>query len=607
MQDKPKKSTTKNTPTDDESPAKDTNDTVGKIVDNITKVDNILVALSKNPSVDELAGALGLTLFLDGMDKHATAIFSGKTPNALEFLKPEETFETNTNSLQDFIIALNKEKADHLRYKLDGDYVKVFITPYKTTLSEDDLDFSHGDFNVNLVIALNVPTIDDLDGALYEHGRIMHDATAINITTGVPGRFGEIEWSDPGASSISEMLVQLTHTMRNHAGPLSKEVATAFLTGIVANTERFSNDKTTPTTMSIASRLMEAGANQTLVSENVMKSGVAPTPGKIDATEAVAKGDSADLGTMTLHHDGGAKKPSPSQSEAAPKDNSKAKKPETPPDPSVLQLTKNKNDGKKVDNSPKNVKTTTPNNKPKAPNSPTPAPPAAPSIAPPLTTPSQASEETNLPDDTSLDDLKKDITAAINSGKNPAAMMAPEITEPSTPSADVPTLSYPQDGKEAPGVAPPSTGEATSLGQTPAQSGAAAQSNPMPLPTDTELPPPPAPPINLDPTTIGAVEYPPATSQTDTSTASSANVTSPSLPPVQLNPATPSSTPTGTTLTLQPPTLTNEPAPEGTSALPPAQPAPSTDPQSTTSSASQSADSSPQSNDPAAFKIPGMG
>ena len=88
------------------------------------------------------------------MDKHATAIFSGQTPPAITFLEPDKTFEETTDSLRDFIIALDKEKADHLRYKVDGDMVKIFITPYRTTINEGDLDFSQGDYNVEAVLAI---------------------------------------------------------------------------------------------------------------------------------------------------------------------------------------------------------------------------------------------------------------------------------------------------------------------------------------------------------------------------------------------------------------------------------------------------------------------
>lgn len=244
-------------------------DFVKKIVDKIKASENILIALSKDPSVDDLAAAIGLAMFLDGMQKHATAIYSGKTPAAIKFLQPDATFETNTDSLRDFIIALNKEKADHLRYKLEGDFVKVFITPYKTTISEKDLSFSHGDYNVDFVIAINVASAGNLDEALKEHGRIMHDASVVNITTGAPGRFGEIEWSDPGASSICEMMTNLIMAIQGDDKPLERDVATALLTGIVAATDRFSNERTNSDTMGVASKLMSMGADQQLITSNV--------------------------------------------------------------------------------------------------------------------------------------------------------------------------------------------------------------------------------------------------------------------------------------------------------------------------------------------------
>ena len=244
-------------------------DFIRQIIAKITASENILVALSRNPSVDEIASAVGLALFLEEAGKHVTAIYSGETPNVLEFLKPEETFEDNTDSLQDFIIALNKEKADHLRYKVDGDYVKVFITPYKVKIDQDDLEFSHGDYNVDLVMALNVPTASDLDAALSEHGRIMHDASAIDITTGEPGRFGEIEWSDPESSSVGEMVADLLMTIKKPE--IQPEVATALLTAMMAATNRFANENTKSTTMTMAAKLMELGADQQLIAMTVME------------------------------------------------------------------------------------------------------------------------------------------------------------------------------------------------------------------------------------------------------------------------------------------------------------------------------------------------
>jgi len=245
---------------------------VAQVADRIKDSDNVLVALSKNPSVDELSAALGLTFILDKLGKHATAIFSGAVPNAIEFLEPEKTFESNTNSLQDFIIALDKEKADHLRYKIEGDFVKVFITPYKTTLDEKDLEFSHGDYNVDLIIALNVDAESNLDSALREYGKIKHDASSINISAAAPGKFGDLEWGDPAASSVSEMIADLGDVLDDGAGEeklIDKSTATALLAGIVAATNRFSNERTSADTMSIAAALMSDGADQQLISSSI--------------------------------------------------------------------------------------------------------------------------------------------------------------------------------------------------------------------------------------------------------------------------------------------------------------------------------------------------
>jgi len=276
------------------------NDFIQKIVEKIKNSENILIALPKDPSVDGIAAAIGLALFLDGMQKHATAIYSGRTPDELAFLQPSETFEKTTDSLQDFIISLDKEKADHLRYKLEGDYVKVFITPYKAKLTEEDLTFSHGDYNVDFVIAIDVKSAANLDGALREHGRIMHDASAVNITTGDPGRFGEIEWSNPTASSLCEMITELIFALQgSEEKPLDRDVATALLTGIVAATDRFSNNRTNPDTLGIASKLMTMGADQQLITSNVKGNDVITN----DGNKPVAKAAPVDKTKLAVEHE----------------------------------------------------------------------------------------------------------------------------------------------------------------------------------------------------------------------------------------------------------------------------------------------------------------
>lgn len=273
------------------------------VAQTVKEANNILITVSANPSVDQLAACIGLTLALNKLGKHATAVFSGAVPSTIEFLQPEKTIEKNTDSLRDFIIALDKSKADKLRYKLEDRVVKIFITPYKTSINEKDLEFSQGDFNVDVVLALGVHQQADLDQAITSHGRILHDAKVITVNFAPGGELGTINWLDTTASSLSELATQLVDVLDKKL--IDSQIATALLTGIVAETERFSNSRTTPQTMSASAELMAAGANQQLVASK-LEEPAPPPPAPIadiephDETPVPPKSDD---GTLEIAHE----------------------------------------------------------------------------------------------------------------------------------------------------------------------------------------------------------------------------------------------------------------------------------------------------------------
>lgn len=267
-------------------------DQAQQIADRLKQANNILVTVSNNPSVDQLAACIGLTLALTKLGKHAIAVFSGDVPSTIEFLQPEKTIEKNTDSLRDFIISLDKAKADKLRYKVEDKVVKIFITPYRTSISQEDLNFSQGDFNVEAVVALGVHNQADLDQAITAHGRILHDATVTTINVAAGGDLGAMNWTDSRASSLSELVVELLDILDKKA--VDGQIATALLTGIVAETNRFSNEKTSPTTMSISAELMAAGANQQLVATKLQPAAPEPAPATPDQSpspETKAEGE----------------------------------------------------------------------------------------------------------------------------------------------------------------------------------------------------------------------------------------------------------------------------------------------------------------------------
>ncbi len=265
-----------------------------QFIEAVKQATNILVTVRSSPSIDQLAACIALTLMLNEMGKHATAVFSGEIPSVLEFLEPEKTLQPTADSLQDFIISLDKAKADKLRYKVEDTVVRIYITPFKTSLTSADLEFGQGDYNVDVVIALGVHAQADLDEAITAHGRILHDATvvSVNTTPGADKDLGSVNWLNENVSSLSEMLAaSIDDLAGDKKDVLDNQVATALLTGIVAETDRFGNSKTTPETMQVSAKLLTAGANQELVATKL----AAPAP-----PEATTKADAAyDADAMT--------------------------------------------------------------------------------------------------------------------------------------------------------------------------------------------------------------------------------------------------------------------------------------------------------------------
>ncbi len=298
----------------------DTTNLRQQIAEQLKNANNVLVTVSANPSVDQLAGAIGLTLVLNKMGKHAAAVFSGQVPSTIEFLQPEKTLEKNTDSLRDFIIALDKAKADKLRYKVEDKFVKIFITPYHTALSQKDLEFSQGEFNVDVVVALGVKQQAELDQAITAHGRILHDAAVISINYQPGANLGAINLNAPDASSLSEIVTSICKLLKTDTNQIfDAQIATALLTGIVAETNRFSNNKTKPRAMSTAAELMNAGANQQLIATKLEEPKPIPKQEPPKPPPAVAK----------------PKKPGPTPTKpASPKAPIHTRVPVTPPPPS---------------------------------------------------------------------------------------------------------------------------------------------------------------------------------------------------------------------------------------------------------------------------------
>ncbi len=255
-------------------------------VDRLKNCVSVVVTLGNQPTADEYASAIGLVQILRRFGKKASVITNTPLPRQLTFLSPGEAVTNKLDHLRDFVIELDKDKADKLRYEPSDAVVKIFITPYKQEITKADLRFSQGNYNVDTLIAIGVTGREALDGALKEHGQLLQDAMIITLSAGEKlSSFGAINWQEPAASTVAEMLVSVADALQN--GLLDQGTSQVLLSALVAATDRFHNHKTTPKVMTIAAQLIAAGADPQVVMSQF--DGVPPAQPVLEAQSSTSK------------------------------------------------------------------------------------------------------------------------------------------------------------------------------------------------------------------------------------------------------------------------------------------------------------------------------
>lgn len=302
-------------------------------VEQLRNATTILVTTSSSPSVDQIAASLGIAKMLQKMDKSVTTVITSPLPGSIKFLNAEKELSDNLDSLRDFIVSLDKDLADKLRYKVEGDEVRIFITPYRSQIKKDDIRFSQGDFNIDAVVVVGTVNRTDVDAAVAAQSRVLNETPVVSISAGAtPSSVGGINWHDPQASSVSEMIVSVSEALQ--PGLLDNISSNILLTGIISATDHFSNPATSPKVMTMAAQLMAAGADQqTIIRElkgtSVDSSNKQSLAKQDDSNETIALEEDSDKDSdskasnsdndIKISHNDEVTKPEPAQPAVEPK------------------------------------------------------------------------------------------------------------------------------------------------------------------------------------------------------------------------------------------------------------------------------------------------
>lgn len=247
-----------------------------QIVNLIKNKDKILIITHRKIDGDALGSMLAMYKTLKAMGKDVTAVSSDPVPEMYNFIPGLAEIETNFQSSQDFIITIDCKNAevDKLKYNLEDNKVNIIISPMYGSFSAKDVTFSKGNNQFDLIIVLDSADLEQL-GTIYEKNTdLFFSAPVINIDHHVSNTFfGNLNLVEITAASTSEILLEIIQKLEKVENKtfIDEDVATLLLLGIITDTSSFQNPNTTPRSFDIAADLIDLGARQQEIIQQIYK------------------------------------------------------------------------------------------------------------------------------------------------------------------------------------------------------------------------------------------------------------------------------------------------------------------------------------------------
>jgi nanoRNase/pAp phosphatase (c-di-AMP/oligoRNAs hydrolase) len=242
----------------------------------ILKSSHILIILPENPNYDVLSSGLGLAEFCHQKNLNISLVYLDPQENkqSLDFLNIANSTKIihSIAGSRDLILTFNTKYNNILQARTERteNEFRVYITPEKGMVDSRDFSFLPAKFPYDLIITLGMPERESA-GKIYEEAPdLFYEVPIINIDNqNQNNQFGQVNIIEITASSIAEIIAQLLKDFDEKN--ISQNCANYLLTGIITATHSFQKKNTTPSSMNLASYLIEKGADQQKIVQHLYK------------------------------------------------------------------------------------------------------------------------------------------------------------------------------------------------------------------------------------------------------------------------------------------------------------------------------------------------
>lgn len=238
----------------------DTN-ALSQIRDLIARSNSVAIVVSANPTVDQMAGALALSLSMNAQSKKTyvisptSALVEHSSLVGIDRVKgPDE------GGNGDLVVSFpyREGEIDKVSYTIDGDSLNIVVKAGEKglTFQESDVQFKRGADKPDMIIAVGVASLGQLTAIFSEE--VVNGVTLLNIdNVSTNEGYGNVVLVSAKFSSLSEQVADL---LLNLGMELDIDVSQNLMLGITDATNNFQDTKTSYLAFEIASILIKRGA-----------------------------------------------------------------------------------------------------------------------------------------------------------------------------------------------------------------------------------------------------------------------------------------------------------------------------------------------------------
>lgn len=254
-----------------------------KVLENLTKAENIAIVVAKGAGFDGLAAGLALYLSLVKLDKNVSVIAKPPTVgDGLTLYGVDKIGQMEGTKTPVVVVENAIETVDKVTYFLDKTKLKVVIHPLPGTppIKSDDIKIEYNSMPASLIFTIGIDNLHDLRSEFTHEQEISPEAWIINVSNLQPSqKFAQIDVVNTQAGGVSEVTAKMLQDM---ALPVDEDIAFNLYCGLRASSNNFSPNLVSPLSLEVASWLLKFGAGRA----NLAKTSPSPTPRTAIATMA---------------------------------------------------------------------------------------------------------------------------------------------------------------------------------------------------------------------------------------------------------------------------------------------------------------------------------